>query len=127
MRFLQLHSVLRQSLPQPLASGNVLTRLEIPPLCCSLKTKNGNTRKILSLPGTVLHMDTRRGEIKAGFVVANKEGFIDSAANRLTHSRQTNLGLFFSFLFSKYSRKEKKKFDSVRGKINQGLNGFQWI
>ena len=108
MRFLQLHSVLQHSLPQPLASGNVLTSLEIPPLCCSLKTKNGNTRKTLSLPGTVLHTDTRQGEIKAGFVAANKEGFIDSAANRQAHSRQTNLGLFFFFFFSKYSRQEKK-------------------
>jgi hypothetical protein len=45
----------------PLASGDLFACLVVPSLCCSLETKNRGIRKVFSLPGTVLHIDTTKG------------------------------------------------------------------
>lgn len=124
-QFLQLDCVLSCSLPQPLLLGMFSLVWKCPPLCCSLKTKNGNRRKSPFITWYSATHRPKTGEIKAPACSRNKEGFIDRAASRQAHSRHSKLCAFSFLFFSKYSSQGKKNFFFF--KFKERKNQTEWI
>ena len=111
----------------PLLLGMYSLVGKCPPLCCSLKTKNGNRRKNPFITWYSAIHRPKTGEIKAPACSRNKEGFIDRAASRQAHSRHSNLYAFPFLCFQNILVRGEKKnffFNSRRGKSR--LNGFEW-
>lgn len=86
-----------------------------PPLCCSLKTKNGNRRKNPFITWYSAIHRPKTGEIKAPACSRNKEGFIDHAASRQAHSGHAYLCAFSFFSKTFYSGKKKNFFFFIQG------------
>ena len=94
-----------------------------PPLCCSLKTKNGNRRKNPFITWYSAIHRPKTGEIKAPACSRNKEGFIDHAASRQAHSGHAYLCAFSFLFFPKHFSQEKNFFFLFKERKNQ----TEWI
>lgn len=95
-----------------------------PPLCCSLKTKNGNRRKNPFITWYSAIHRPKTGEIKAPACSRNKDGFIDHAASRQALSRHSYLCAFSFLFFPKHFSQEKKIFFFL---FKERKNQTEWI